>query len=348
MMPDRGNREPLVPAVPSPSSSGEKSSETQYERAAPPEPGATCYGPEAASPHPTNYSDPAPDPAATGYTPTFEQAAGQTSLCLPCRFGKYELLEEIARGSMGIVFKARQEVPGGTRLVALKMILAGRLASPEAVRRFHKEIGAALKLEHPHIVPVYDVGEVSGQLYFTMRLVAGGSLQRPLDSGPLPPQVAARLVQQVAGAVQHAHEQGILHRDVKPHNILLQREGEADRPSIAEGPNGPGHVLLGLTPKLTDFGLARTLDSDLSVTGESMGTPSYMPPEQVRGQLRQIGPASDVYGLGAVLYCLLTGRPPFQSSDPYETMRQVCEEEPVPPRRKRGRRSTRWRACWRS
>jgi serine/threonine protein kinase len=271
--------------------------------------GGTCSGPAAADAQATNYS--APDPAATGYTPTFEPAA-RPNLPLPCRFGKYELLEEVARGGMGVVFKARQEVPGGTRFVALKMILAGRLASPEAIRRFHKEIGAALKLDHPHLVPVYDVGEVGGQFYFTMQFSDGGSLQRQLAEGPLPPKVAARLVCQVAGAVQHAHERGVFHRDLKPHNILLAGGGQE--------------------PKLTDFGLARTLDSDLSVTGEVMGTPSYMPPEQVRGQHKEVSAASDVYGLGAVLYCLLTGHPPFQSSDPYETMRQVCDAEPVPPR----------------
>src|SRR5262249_15114509 len=172
---------------------------------------------------------------------------------------------------------------------------------------------------------------------------SGGSLAERVREGPLPPEMAARIVRRVAEAVQHAHERGIIHRDLKPANILLGRppSGSAGGTPGTGGPAEPtGHASTpggrseadGVVAKVTDFGLARMRESGLSVTGEAMGTPSYMPPEQARGQLKAMGPASDVYGLGAVLYCLLTGRPPFQAADPIETMRQVCDEEPVPPR----------------
>src|SRR5205823_3738785 len=160
---------------------------------------------------------------------------------------------------------------------------------------------AAGALDHPGIVPIYDIGEVDGQHYFTMQLMTGGSLAERVREGPLPAYLAARLVRQVAQAVQHAHERGVIHRDLKPANILLASGGLT--PPLA-----------GFEPKVTDFGLARTQESGLTVAGEVMGTPSYMPPEQARGQLKAVRPASDVYGLGAVLYCLLTGRPPFQAT----------------------------------
>jgi len=193
-------------------------------------------------------------------------------------------------------------------------------------------------------VPVYEVGEIDGQHYFTMAWVPGGSLQPLLADGPLPPAEAARLVRQVAEAVQYAHDRQVLHRDIKPHNILLQEplsgDGSAGATSPAERrsatPTGSGSprsgVLRGRQPRLTDFGLARTRESGLSVTGEAIGTPSYMPPEQAAGERKRVGPAADVYGLGAVLYCLLTGRPPFQAATVLETLRQVQQEEPVPPR----------------
>ena len=263
-------------------------------------------------------------------TPGVAESIGWAEAGLPRCFGDYELLEEIAHGGMGIVYKARQQIGGGTRLVALKMMRAGGQASPAVVERFLIEARAAATLEHPHIVPIYDVGAVDGQHYFTMQLMPGGSLQQRLADGPLPPLDAARLVQGVAEAVQHAHEHGIIHRDIKPHNILLASGG--CEPLADDGTGGSHPPLAGATPKLADFGLVRTRESGLSVTGEALGTPSYMPPEQARGELRHIGAPSDVYGLGAVLYALVTGRPPFQSADMFQTMRQVCEEEPLPPR----------------
>jgi WD40 repeat protein/serine/threonine protein kinase/tetratricopeptide (TPR) repeat protein len=314
---------------------------------APPEDGATVYRQVV-------------DAEATGYTANTPQAANRRHL-LPCRFGDYELLEEIARGGMGVVYKARQQIGGGERIVALKRINAEQLASTDSIERFLREARAAAALDHPHIVPIYDIGEADGQHYFTMQMVEGGSLATLLRSGPLPPRVAARLVRQVAEAVQHAHERGVIHRDLKPGNILVQKHVAAEHSDVAEkgsaenarqppsvkvadpprsrSPALPSAPSSGssapsaadtLVPKVADFGLARTRESELSVTGEALGTPSYMPPEQARGRKEAVGPASDVYGLGAVLYALLTGRPPFQTADPVETMRQVCEEEPVP------------------
>ena len=205
------------------------------------------------------------------------------------RFGEYELLAEIARGGMGVVYRARQAKLN--RLVALKMIRSGELADDEQVTRFYAEAEAAAKLDHPGIVPVYEVGEANGQHYFSMALVVGINLNEQVrKEGPLPPKEAARLLKQVVEAVEYAHSKGIIHRDIKPQNILLDEAGQ---------------------PRLTDFGLAKQVmdRSDLTATGQVMGTPSYMPPEQAAGKLDEIGPASDVYSLGATLYFLLTGRP---------------------------------------
>jgi tetratricopeptide (TPR) repeat protein len=193
------------------------------------------------------------------------------------------------------------------------MILAGQLASAEDVLRFYTEAEAAAQLDHPGIVRIYEVGQRDGQHFFSMSYVAGGSLAASVKDGPLPPREAAALVRMVAEAVAYAHGRGIIHRDLKPANILLDEGGR---------------------PQVTDFGLAKRLEADnqLTSTGQVMGTPSYMPPEQAQGRVQEVGPASDVYALGAVLYSLLTGRPPFQAASVVDTLRQVLEQEPVAPR----------------
>jgi serine/threonine protein kinase/WD40 repeat protein len=233
-------------------------------------------------------------------------SAGDTKV-----FGEYELVDEIARGGMGVVYRARQTKLN--RTVALKMILAGELASSSDVRRFYTEAEAAASLQHPGIVPIFDIGEVSGQHYFSMRYIEGKSLAAAVRDGPLPARNAAHYCEQIADAIAYAHQQGIIHRDLKPSNVLLDESGQ---------------------PHVTDFGLAKMLqvDSDLTGTGQVVGTPSYMPPEQASGRIHDVGPTSDVYSLGAILYFLLTARPPFQASNLMETLKQVVEQEPVSPR----------------
>jgi WD40 repeat protein len=227
-------------------------------------------------------------------------------------FGDYEIVREIARGGMGVVFQARQV--SLNRPVALKMILAGQLANETDVKRFYTEAESAANLDHPGIVPIYEVGQHEGQHYFSMGFVEGQSLSHRLAEGPLPPRQAAELMVKVADAIEFAHQRGVIHRDLKPANILLDKNGN---------------------PRVTDFGLAKRLETDSGLTGSGqiMGTPSYMPPEQAGGKRGAIGPEADVYALGATLYALLTGRPPFQAATAMDTVIQVVSDEPVPPRR---------------
>ncbi len=226
-------------------------------------------------------------------------------------FGDYELLDEIARGGMGVVYRARQVRLN--RTVALKMILAGQFAGEADVQRFQTEAEAAAQLDHPGIVPIFEVGEYEGHHFFSMGLVEGDSLAARISDGPLPPKEAADLVRRIAEAIQYAHDKGVIHRDLKPANILLDQDGQ---------------------PRVTDFGLAKKVkgDSNLTATGQILGTPSYMPPEQASGRIDQVKESADIYSLGAVLYATLTGRPPFQADNPLDTLMQVLEREPVSPR----------------
>ena len=223
----------------------------------------------------------------------------------------YELLEQIGEGGMGVVYKARQR--GLNRIVALKMIRSGSLASESEVKRFRSEAQAAARLQHPNVVAIHEVGEHEGRPFFTMDFIEGQNLAQVAQGTPLGAERAARYVQTIAEAVHCAHQLGILHRDLKPANILLDRNDQ---------------------PRITDFGLAKQLESDpgLTMSGAILGTPSYMPPEQAAGKRKDMGPACDVYSLGAVLYDLLTGRPPFRADTPLDTLRQVVEAAPAPPR----------------
>ena len=226
-------------------------------------------------------------------------------------FGQYELLGELGRGGMGVVYRARQKKLD--RTVALKMVLASQLASSQQLRRFEAEGRAAASLRHANIVRLLDSGHVEGQPYLAMDYIAGQNLARRLQQGPLELEAAVQLVCDVARAVDYLHKQGIVHRDVKPSNILLDEEGQ---------------------PYLTDFGLAKLLaaDSQLTGTGVAAGTPSYMAPEQAAGQPDDVTPLCDVYSLGAVLYELIAGRPPFQAASAIDVLIQVLESEPVNPR----------------
>jgi serine/threonine protein kinase len=226
-------------------------------------------------------------------------------------FGDYELLEQIGRGGQGVVFRARQK--SLNRIVALKVIGLGHWATAAHLKRFRLEAEAAARLEHPGIVPIHEVGERDGSCYFSMKFIEGGQLDEVVKRTPMPIRRAVELIAKVARTVHYAHEHGILHRDIKPGNILLDANGEAH---------------------LTDFGLARLVESESSVTHtlDVLGTPSYMAPEQAVGNNAAVSNATDVYGLGAVLYQLLTGQPPFAGGTTYETIKLLEDTEPRQPR----------------
>ncbi len=252
-------------------------------------------------------------PSAPENSPLASPAADAeaTPNALPHDFGPYELVREIGRGGMGVVYEARQK--GLDRSVAVKMILAGHLASPELVRRFHAEAKAAARLRHANIVHIHEVGQLHGQDFFAMEYIDGESLAQRIARGPVDATTAVRLTATVARAVEHLHQQGIIHRDLKPSNILLDAGGQ---------------------PYVSDFGLAKIFvtGSDMTATGVIAGTPSYMAPEQASGRRAEIGPATDVYSLGAILYELLTGVPPFRAESPLDTLMEVLSSDPPMPR----------------
>ena len=247
-------------------------------------------------------------------TPTLDQSAGDSAAVIGSRlkyFGDYELLDEIARGGMGVVFKAKQL--SLRRIVAVKMILAGQLAGDSAKQRFRSEAEAAAQLDHPNIVPIFEIGEHAQQHYFSMAYIEGKSLADLVRGQPLPEERAAKYLRAIAVAIHYAHGQGVLHRDLKPSNVLIDVHDQ---------------------PRVTDFGLAKSTNATagMTATGDVLGTPSYMPPEQAAGKSDDIGPASDVYSLGAMLYELVTGRPPFKAATPLDTVLQVMTAEPAQPR----------------
>ncbi len=239
--------------------------------------------------------------------------ASETAASLPPlpQVAGYDILEVLGRGGMGVVYKARQQ--GLNRVVALKMILAGASASPQDLSRFRAEAEAVAQLAHPNIVQIYEIGEQGGCPFLALEYVGGGSLAQHLDGTPVAPQQTAETLLALARAVHHAHGRGIVHRDLKPANVLLHADG---------------------TPKIADFGLAKRADSNQAhtLTGTILGSPSYMAPEQAAGASDRIGPATDVYALGVILYEMLTGRPPFKGATLLETIEQVREHDPVPPR----------------
>ena len=236
--------------------------------------------------------------------------SGAAVLTPGLQIDEYELIREIARGGMGVVYLAKQT--NLNRFVALKMVLESDSATADELERFENEARAAGALSHPGIVPVYEVGSYQGHPYFSMAFVDGKSLATILNEGPLVPERAAVIARDVAVAISHAHEQKIIHRDIKPANILIDSEG---------------------VPRITDFGVCKSLSaqSQLTTQGELIGTPHYMPPEQAGTRDAVVGPESDVYSIGAVMYAMLTARPPFQAPSPIDVVAQVMTKEPVPP-----------------
>ncbi len=261
--------------------------------------------------------------AATARGPTAEQSDSQTREAgldtgqllggsLPIEIGDYRLLEVIGRGGMGVVYRAQQI--SLNRVVAVKMIIESRRLGADSRQRFFAEAEATARLEHPGIVPVFEVSELHGHPFFSMQFVEGETLSDRLKQGPLPQRTAARIMVDVCRAIDYAHRKGVLHRDLKPSNIMLDREDQV---------------------RVTDFGLAKladSMDNHLTRSGAVLGTPSYMSPEQATGRSQLLGPRSDIYSLGTVLYHLLTGRPPFVADSPMQLALQVLEHDPPPPR----------------
>lgn len=243
-------------------------------------------------------------PAANG----IRRAASDAQM--PVILGDYELLEEIGRGGQGVVYRARQR--NLNRTVALKVVRTGQWTTSAHLKRFRLEAETAASLDNPNIVPIYEVGEHDGSCYFSMKFIEGGALDELFRHDPMPTHRAAKLIAELARAVHYAHQRGILHRDIKPGNILIDAQGE---------------------PHLTDFGLARLTEVEGTITRtlDTLGTPSYMAPEQALGN-NQLTCETDVYGLGAVLYHLLTGHPPFAGGTTYDTIRLLLETEPRQPR----------------
>jgi len=245
-----------------------------------------------------------------GHVDKLDSKKAERAAAMLGELGDYELLEEVGRGGQGVVFRARQK--SLNRIVALKVISLGQWASKAHLKRFRREAEAAASLDHPSIVPIYEVGERDGACYFSMKFIEGGQLDEVVRRAPMSMRQAVELIGKVARTVHYAHEHGILHRDIKPGNILLDAKGE---------------------PHLTDFGLARLVETESTVTRtlEVLGTPSYMAPEQAVGSNTQLTSATDVYGLGAVFYQLLTGHPPFAGGTTFETVRLVLDTEPRQP-----------------
>jgi serine/threonine-protein kinase len=272
----------------------------------------SCVGPVVAEPTPTMDGSSATSDEldfSLAATPDTETGSNRHIVA------GYEILGELGRGGMGVVYKARQR--GLNRLVALKMILGGAHVGATQLARFQVEAEAVARLQHPNIVQIHEVGEHDGMPYFSLEFVNGSPLDKKIGGKPQPAREAAQLTETLARAIYFAHQQGIIHRDLKPANVLMTRDG---------------------IPKITDFGLAKRLEEESSVqtqSGTILGTPSYMAPEQARGDVRLVGPPSDGYALGAMLYALLTGRPPFQGSTPMDTVLKVTRDEAVPPTRLR-------------
>src|SRR5579884_2237236 len=255
------------------------------------------------------------DSAPAAHDQTLPEPSTSTGEAGPRSYGDYEIIERIAGGGMGVVYKARQK--GLNRLVALKVLRAGELAADTEIQRFRNEAETVALLDHPNIVPIYGVGEAHGRVYFSMKLIEGSNLSARANRMPGADRQgqrwAAQIVAKAARAIHYAHQRGVLHRDLKPSNILLDGDDQ---------------------PHITDFGLAKrlTIDTELSQTGALIGTPSYMSPEQATSLKAAVTTATDVHGLGAILYALLTGRPPFQGDGLLQTLEQVKHQVPKEPR----------------